>query len=420
MGGQQRRRRGRGELRAAGGLGEKPSLIERGRGPPRSGGRVRGFTVGRKGDCGPLAPAAGPEHTRQVAPGQISKLNEIPYLDHSQLTANRFLACLTFYVDGEWRFWTSTEDPNEFVELYAWPAEAYYFAQQAENEGDFSTRFLSFVAQHANLGALGHTFQAFQDDLFNLSASLHKLSLIHASTSEGRTRLASTEVEYVLLVCRSMFDLLQEMLRTLWDSISLTDASVKKRQLKKTFSDMALRGDSMRTAPELQAAFGLPETWATCYVRHAPIFLKIRKFRDDLVHRGHRVSTIFNGDTEFLITRRLGPFRDLEIWREEEKQANELGPLMPALGLMIHGVLAACDDFAEVLGNTVRWPGAMAPGMWYMCRGYFNQGLIDALNDAESRIREGRFLLGRDAGTLSLSSDTNASSADDIPRSDRV
>jgi hypothetical protein len=48
--------------------------------------------------------------------------------------------------------------------------------------------------------------------------------------------MAATGVEYILLVCRSIFDLLQELVAKLWKTIKLADSTVKTQQLKKTFS----------------------------------------------------------------------------------------------------------------------------------------------------------------------------------------
>jgi hypothetical protein len=123
------------------------------------------------------------------------------------------------------------------------------------------------------------------------------------------------------------------------------------------------------------------------------MFLKIRKFRDDLIHRGHRIQTIFKGEEEYLISKDLGSFRDIKIWREDEVRENNLAPLAPVLHLMIHGTLAACEEFAVILQRHCRWLEPTVPGMHLYMRGYFNRELKSALADADSRLAEGRTLL---------------------------
>jgi hypothetical protein len=158
---------------------------------------------------------------------------------------------------------------------------------------------------------------------------------------------------------------------------------------------MTLRGDEARSVEELTKTFGLPRPIAECYARHAPVFVKLRKFRDDIVHRGHNVRTIFHTETGFAIQRRLGPFA-LNVWRPEEVAENELAPLLPALGLLVHGTLTACNDFAHAVGGCIRLQPEIAPGLVLMMRGYFNSALLSALADADARIAEGLLLLPAD------------------------
>jgi hypothetical protein len=333
-----------------------------------------------------------------MAPGQISTLAEIPYFARDELSRGGFIPTAMFYVDGAWRCWVGTEEPGKFIEIHGWPAESFYWGDKEGDPDDFSTLFLDFVAQRANLWSVRHAFSGIQDDLFNLSASLHKFGLIHATGGHGASRLAATEVEYVMLLCRSIFDLLQEVVAGIWDTISLTgpdgqtDFAANKRQLAKSFSDMALKANDVRPPEELTQKFGLPPTIAECYARQAPIFLKIRKFRDDIVHRGHNVRTIFHTETGFAIQRRFGPFT-LEIWRPDEVGENDLAPLLPVLGLLIHGTLVACNDFAQTLVSCICFPPPMVPDLVLLMRGYFNGVLLASLKDAETRVGEGLALI---------------------------
>lgn len=204
-----------------------------------------------------------------MAAGQISLIEEIPFLDPSQLERCQHVASLAFHAEGRWRVWLQAGD-NAFVEIKGEPAEAYYFSAAPAHQADFTTLHLTFIAQRALLTGLTRSFSAFQDDLFNLAASLAKIDLIHASGSPARSRMACTEVEYILTVCRSMYDLLQEMLACLWENVRLTDLTVTKRSLKRSFAEMALKGETPRDAEELAQTYGLPLAVAACYARHAP------------------------------------------------------------------------------------------------------------------------------------------------------
>jgi hypothetical protein len=335
-----------------------------------------------------------------MAPGEIVGLSGIPFIDHAELSrGGRFLANLMYY-DGRWRVWARA-GKDKFVEILGEPAEAFYFAPAPENELDFTSDFLTVIAQRANFSELVHPFSAIQDDIFNLSAAIAKLELVFENQElerAGSTRMAATEVEYILFICRGLFDFLQEIVTKLWDRIELHDTAVPKRKLKKSFADMTLKGDSVRTAEEIAGQFHVPMFLAEYYARQAPIFIKIREFRDNLVHRGQQVQTIFRGNNGFVINKRLGPFLNPNIWRDDEELPNELVPLLPALALLIHGTMEACEAFALVLQSQFTLPKPVVPGMALYMRGYFNHGLVGAMRDANQRLKEGRTLLfGRES-----------------------
>lgn len=316
----------------------------------------------------------------------LSKLSVIPYLDIPNLNG-RFISTLTFHDAGAWRMWIPAGD--QLVEIKGWPAESFYFAAEPESATDICFHFLDFIAQRASFSELQKPILGLRDDVFNLSASLAKI--LHLQTTkdivgQGVSRMVVTEIEYLFSVCRSVFDLLQEIASTLWESINLLDSSVKKKPLKETFSKMVLFQGKASTEKELIARFGLPQPLAAYYVRNSEFFITLREFRDNVIHRGSQVQTIFSSETGFLIQHSLKPFSGMEIWREEEKQPNNLVPLIPAVCAIIHKTLSACEDFSSTIEQIIEFPSQIAPNMRFYMRGYFNETLSAALRDANSRL----------------------------------
>lgn len=329
-----------------------------------------------------------------MALGDIVTLDRIPHFDLSDI-GGRFICTLSFYDKDKWRCWFPVEGPSQrFVEAQAWPAEDSYFGHAPELATDTHSYLLNLIAQRANFDENKLAFCGVQDDIFNLSAALAKVEMAHAAGKglHGSSRLVATEIEFTLAVCRSLFDLLQEIIANLWATVKPIDEGLTIKPLKRAFSDMALANNQVRTVAEISERFGLPETIAQFYARHAPLFLQIRRFRDSLLHRGSRVQTIFRGDRGFLIRKTLGPFRDLDIWRDDEIEKNHLVPLLPALGMVIHGTLDACDDFARTIERCIILPEPTVPGMNLYLRGYFDQKLALALEDAQARLTDGRSL----------------------------
>lgn len=316
----------------------------------------------------------------------ISKLSTIPYLDLSNLNG-RFISTLAFYDAGAWRMWISAAD--QLIEIEAWPAESYYFAVEPESPTDICFHFLDFIAQRANFSTVNKPILGLRDDVFNLSASLAKISHLHTTrdvVGTGVSRMVVTEVEYLFSVCRSIFDLLQEIACALWETISLNDSSVKKKPLKETFSKMVNFQGRTSTEKELIERFGFPQSLAAYYVRNAEFFLTLREFRDNIVHRGSQVQTIFSSDSGFLVQHSLKPFSTMRIWSDDEKHPNDLVPLLPALGVVIHKTLSACEDFSSTIEQIIKFPEPIVPNMKFFMRGYFNETFSSTLQDAYVRL----------------------------------
>jgi hypothetical protein len=316
----------------------------------------------------------------------IRELTAIPYLDVANLNG-RTISSLMFHDAGSWRTWIAAGD--RLIEVRAWPAESFYFSKVEANPNDIAFHFLDFMAQHASFPQVTLALSGISDDIFNLSASLAKIEHLHATRDaigHGCHRMATSEVEYVFLVCRSIFDLLQEIASKLWETITLTDASIEKKPLMKSFNAMTRYKGKPVTREILARRFGLPDSFADFYVKWQGFFELLRGFRDNVVHHGSQVQTIFNDEKGFMIAKSLRPFGDMDMWRDNERLPNEVVPLMPALGVVIYKTLAACEDFSRTLSTIIKFPPPIAPGMHLFMRGYFNESLTRILQDAAERL----------------------------------
>ncbi|MEX8518385.1 MAG: hypothetical protein AB3X44_07710 [Leptothrix sp. (in: b-proteobacteria)] len=315
----------------------------------------------------------------------LAKLAKIPYLDVPNI-GGRFLSALTFFDAQTWRMWVQAGD--ELFEVKAWPAEAFYYASRPESTTDLSFHFLDFIAQRASFPEAQKAISGLRDDVFNLSASLAKVSHLHKtreSLSRGESRMIATEVEYLFATCKSMFDLLQELICAIWNTVKLLDVAIQKKPLKETFSKIILYQGRASTAEELTERFGLPPPLAAYYVRQSDFFLSLREFRDNIIHRGSQVPTIFSGESDFLVQESTRPFSAFGVWRDDERSENSLVPLMPALGVVVQRTLAACNDFTTTVEQTIAFPSPIVPNMKLFMRGYFNELFQQVLNDANER-----------------------------------
>lgn len=319
---------------------------------------------------------------------ELANLLTIPYLDTSNIQG-RFISTLMFHDGGKWRTWLPVGD--KLIEMKAWPAEAFYFSSEPESPTDIYLHFLNFIAQRASFPGAQKPIHGLHDDIFNLSASLAKISHLHTTrdaVGNGVSRMVATEVEYVFSVCRSIFDLLQEIACALWSSIELHDTSVKRKPLPDSFSKMVRYEGRESTEEELSKRFGLPQPLAAYYKRNAGFFLTLREFRDNIIHHGSKVQSLFSNESGFFIQHSLRPFSNMNIWRGEEILKNNLAPLLPALGVVAYKTISACEDFSSTIEKIIQFPPPIAPGMRLFMRGYFNESFSATIADAANRLTD--------------------------------
>ncbi len=308
-----------------------------------------------------------------------SELVKIPFIDSKNLEG-RVLTTLTFFEGGEWQMWFPS--PSGLIRIKGEPAEADYFARMPEKDTDIYLDFLNFMTQRACWADAIYFIDGIRNDIHNLGASIEKFDLFyHRSSSDKRRRteirrFASTELEYIFGVCRSLFDLLQEVVAALWQKTVLFDKSIKKRELPKSFGRVVLHGEQLMTVEAIQAKFKVPAKLAAFYYRHGAFFQMLRQYRDNVVHSGKDFNSIFVTEKGFAISANVEPFASFGVWNEEHMLPNRLASLRPVIAYIITKTLAACEDFAQMIQKVIQFPYEIAPGFKLFIRGYHNHQLI--------------------------------------------
>lgn len=255
-------------------------------------------------------------------------------------------------------------------------AESDYFSKAPAKDADLSFSFVHFMLQHCrNLRAL-KVYEGVRNDMHNLGACFRKLELYHEEGRRGAAdtrRFVVTEIEYMVGVCRSLFDLHQRIAKELWDSVTILDpaAKARKRCLPASFADVALSGDAARSAEELSARYGLGSQWAAFYPAEADFFRKLRKFRNDIEHGGLTPEIIFTTSKGFAVNETSTPFAQFGVWREETFLPNRLAPVKPVLAFIVGQTFASMGRFVQALAQEIRFEAEIAPGYRVFMRGHY-------------------------------------------------
>lgn len=308
----------------------------------------------------------------------MSKFDKLFYLRKD--INNRIVPVLSALdVEGKWHVWL--DQGNDFLEIKPIkPVESLYFAQKIDSEKDVFFEFLNYLYQR---GTREDTYPILKDitnDMYNLSACLQKLELFHRLEKEQEMdvrRFVTTEIEYVFGVCRSLFDLFQLVAKKYWDGIVLFNTNHRKRELKDSFGDMVLKGGVARSSKELQDKFGLPSQWADFYVREADFFKKIRKYRDDIHHRGLTTDMIFHTPKGFAIQATYESFAGFNVWKSETFFPNNLAPIKPIIAFVIKETFSAMNRYIQMLAKIIKFPEEIAPGYFLFMRGYHIHKLVE-------------------------------------------
>jgi hypothetical protein len=239
------------------------------------------------------------------------------------------------------------------------------------------------MIQRAYWPDVRHWVSAVESDIQNAGTALAKIDLFFSVRKQvGELNVGyyvTTEFEYVIGVCRSMLDALQETLRRLWVKIRLLDPSVKKREMPQSFASVVLSGDKPQHVATLVEKYGLPEPLARCYANAAAFFAVLKELRDGILHGGQDGPRVLVADRGFIIDRAAKPFADLGVWDERSFFNDHSASLRPVLAHVVLRAVSICSEFASVLEQIFRFPGPCAPGYAVFMRGPHNQAVIDAM-----------------------------------------
>src|SRR5947207_1203117 len=225
----------------------------------------------------------------------IDALKSVPYLKTEHLGDGRTVNLMPLWDGNNWRVWIDT--PVGLIEgKMLDTVEGDYIGLGAAKESDLFIPFVHLMWQRVSWPDVCPFISAISDDFHNMGTSLAKLKHFFLQQRNlpprSASRFAHTELEYLVMLTRSVFDLLQEMISILWaNHVKLTDQTAERRRrsrtLPSTFSKVILRDKRVaRSAAEIEDDFGLPRPLAEEYARVVSFFSRLRDLRDALVHRG--------------------------------------------------------------------------------------------------------------------------------------
>lgn len=327
---------------------------------------------------------------KELVTTSLEALKVVPYLDTAQL-GGRTIKLMPLWDGERWRQWLPTPLGVSEIKIVD-VTEADYVALAPAKDSDLFIPFVHLMWQRASWPEVCPMISAICDDFRNMGISISKLRFFfdHRASLTAVTRFAETELEYMLTVTRSVFDLLQEIISILWKTcVKLFDAAAETyrrgRSLPPTFSKLVLKDKSEpKTTAEIQRIYGLPELFAQEYVRITPFFSQLRHARDAIMHGGSETGHLFITERGFCIDPRAAPFSWFEDWQPEHRYNANLSSVLPWVADLVLKTIDACNRLTMAFAAVVQFPPDIAPGYRVFVRGPQNDALVEAL-----RVRAG-------------------------------
>ena len=299
-------------------------------------------------------------------------LREVWYLKIDELDDRTVPLQPCYLGNSNWEDWFPTE--SGLIRLPIVDVEdGCYFSSQPASEQDIHFRFISEVIKKAYWPDLVHFERGILEDIHNLASSVSKINLFHKLWLTDKTKITSryvtTELEYIFIVCRSLFDLLQEVIQKIWTRFRYVDSNKSTKKLESTFSKMLFKANMLSTAAEISERYLIPPPLAEFYCRHSQFFMWLRSYRDRISHGGNSIQTLYITAKGFAVPTSARPFSDLNIWNKTVLQENGLGSVRTLVAHVILSTLEALDDFTSTIGSIMQLPPDIAPNHEVYVRG---------------------------------------------------
>jgi hypothetical protein len=274
--------------------------------------------------------------------------------------------------ESNWEAWISTEKgliPMKVVDV----ADACYFSKEPASATDVHIGFISLIIKRAYFKDLVHFENGILEDINNLSASVTKINLFHeiwrSDNKKITRRFVTTEMEYIFKVCRSLFDLLQEVIMKIWSRFKYIDPNLTAKNLKPKFSNMVFFESKLSSAERIAERFLIPMPLAEFYERNGIFFSWLRSYRDKIAHGGNSIQSLYIMEDGFAISTKVEPFSDLHIWESADLKPNGLGSVRSVVSYAILNTLHALEDFSFVIQSIMQLPPDIAPDHEVYIRG---------------------------------------------------
>jgi hypothetical protein len=291
----------------------------------------------------------------------FKELQDIPYFSLNKIDElqGRLLLFAPFYVDNEWEM--PIQHGSKIIFLKAIPSKSNYISNQLmDKETDIYLPFVDFFYKHASWRDLLYHINGLTNDIENLFTSIAKIDFFHTIKTKNIdvANFVATEMEYILITSKSLFDSLQKIFSIIWKKYVKLNISIKNN-LPETFRKMIFQDKKRLSKEEIENKFSIPSEIATYYYSMGDFYEKLKILRDDIVHHNKNLDNIFVLDKGFAISKDSLLFKKNELLWEDKDGINNLFSIRPLLNYWISSTIDSCNDFIHSFSNNLILPKSL-------------------------------------------------------------
>jgi len=294
----------------------------------------------------------------------IKDIEKVAYINANAIDDRMIPLQPCYHGGSKWEMWLSINNRLVSAKVHGM-ADGCYYSKEPANKSDVYIEFINLIMKRAYFKDIVHFESGILEDINNLSTSVTKINLFHDLWRENKNsinhRFVTTEIEYIIKVCRSLFDLLQEVIKKIWFRFKYIDPNLKTKTLKSTFSKMVLCNSKLSTATEISARFKIPIELANFYERNGIFFNWLRSYRNEISHSGHNIKSLYIMEDGFAVPVNEKPFSDIHIWDHTELKKNNLGSVRALIAYIILNTLNALQEFSQVIQSVMKLPEDISP-----------------------------------------------------------
>lgn len=289
------------------------------------------------------------------------EVSKLPYYQ-KQPEDGRTIVLLPFFENGEYKIPIQKDGKIVLLKPESLAIGGYFAIEAQKPNLDINLPISDLLIQRVTSKKLIHLNKSLISDITNFAITIEKYCLISKSGEDriAAALLIATELEFLFYNVRSLYDLLQKIIKDLWDRTTIANSGLKKKKLPDSFRDVVLKGedDKVRSVQEMMNAYGLPQPLAKFYEDQAPFFKLCRAVRDDIIHRGKSFydQPIFGLDRGFAIDTTIYPYKEFNCWDRKTLENGKLGSILAVVAFITKQSIQSTTNYVDTVVSCIKLP----------------------------------------------------------------